>query len=276
MKNIAYLMNGVIGGLTGKNYHGKGEDLSANRRGDIVEYVSLSHKFLQNKNTKVDYFIFSWEPDLESVYIKQYSPKKIKCISQITFDMPEHFQKEKENIRIQAQYSRWYGAKEVMKMGKQYMLENNIEYDLVMNARLDLCFHKDIDLSKLNPSKFHMSHPVNLPNYNWPKSPQLIDHIFVSNTDNMYRFLQMYDYLDEYTKPNECPSWRLMSSHFLCPWHLSKLGMLNQDILSESFTTFDGGYDGDTDYHIFRDRDKPEKVKDLASWIEKNKHKNLL
>ena len=47
-----------------------------------------------------------------------------------------------------------------------------------------------------------------------------------------------------------------MSSHFLSVWHLNRLGILNQDTISESFTTFDGGYDEDIDYHIFRDRGK--------------------
>ena len=60
----------------------------------------------------------------------------------------------------------------------------------------------------------------------------------------------------QYTKPNECPSWKLMSSHFLSVWHLNKLGILNQDTISESFTTFDEGYDENVDYHIFRDRGK--------------------
>ena len=84
----------------------------------------------------------------------------------------------------------------------------------------------------------------------------LNDFIFIGSSDDMNKFSLAYDYLDEYTKPNECPRWMLMSSHFLSVWHLDKLGILNQDTISESFTTFDEGYDEDTDYHIFRDRGK--------------------
>ena len=66
----------------------------------------------------------------------------------------------------------------------------------------------------------------------------------------------MYDYLDEYTKPDQCPSYKLMSSHYLVVWHLNELRMLDENIILESFTTFDFGYDEHTDYYIFRDRGK--------------------
>ena len=62
---IAYLMNGVIGGVDGKNY--KSSDLDIRKK--IVEYTSKTHQNIQTQDVEIDYFIFSWEPDLEDKYI---------------------------------------------------------------------------------------------------------------------------------------------------------------------------------------------------------------
>ena len=74
---------------------------------------------------------------------------------------------------------------DVSKLCQEYSLENNINYDLVINARLDLCFQNKINFNNFTPSKFHISRPINLYNYNWPKNSEMIDHIFISNPKNM-------------------------------------------------------------------------------------------
>ena len=264
---IAYLMNGVIGGLGSKNYEASKSDI----RKKIIEYTSKTHHFINN-DVEIDYFIFSWEPELENIYQQFYSPKKIKCVPQIIFDVPDHFKNpnsiptiingiEETNAetgidnypRIQAHYSRWDGTLEVSKMCQKYSLENNINYDLVVNARLDLCFQNKINFNNFETTKFHSSRPVNLPSYGWPRNNELIDHIFLSDPQNMFRFMTLYNYLNDYTKPGQCPSWKSISSHFLSVWHLNKIGLLNKETISDShLTCWDNGYNSDTDYYIFR------------------------
>ena len=257
---VAYLMNGIIGGIKpgnegGKNYNAT--DLNKDIKEKIIKHTSNTHQCLHNEDIEIDYFIFSWQPELEKTYIQQYNPIKIKSVPQIIFEMPDHFQNEKENIRIQSTYSRWYSAKKIMEMCKQHCIETQIEYDLVINTRLDLCWHWDPILVNLSPTHFHISGITNNPKYNWPHNIELIDHLFVSNFNYMYKFLQMYDFLNEYTKPDECPSWKKISSHFLCVWHLRKIGLLKPDIIKESFNTLDLGYDPHVDYHLFRDKINP-------------------
>lgn len=246
---VAYLMNGVIGGLKDKNY--KLSDLDIRKK--ILEHTSKSHQYLKNPNVEIDYFIFSWEPDLEDKYIEVYNPKKLKHTSQITFDMPNHYLEHKNNPRIQAHYSRWYGALEVSKMCQEYSLEKGINYDLIVNARLDLCFQNKINFNKFETSKFHISRPINLPNYNWPRNSEMIDHIFMSNPQNMHKFMSLYNNINDYTSPGQCPQWKLISSHFLSPWHLHKLNLLYPEIISDSgIVCWDNGYIPNTDYYIFR------------------------
>jgi len=244
---VAYLMNGVIGGLSGRNSDNTNSDL----RVDIINYVSSTHKFLHTDNIEIDYFIFSWEPDLYDTYVNAYHPKQIECQSQLTFNAP-HYGENEHHKRVQSNYSRWFGARRVMQLCTDYCNHNNVQYDLVVNARLDLCFHNSINLH-LDSNKFHITYPINLPAYNWPALPEVIDHIFVSNMYNMKMFLSLFDHINEYTQIDQCPRWKLISSHMLAVWHLRKIGLLNTDIIKESFTTVDSGYDTMTDYHIFRD-----------------------
>ena len=47
----------------------------------------------------------------------------------------------------------------------------------------------------------------------------------------------MFDNLDQYTLPGQCPQWNLISSHFLMIWHLNKLNLLSEDNVVKSFNS---------------------------------------
>jgi len=245
---VAYLMNGLIGGLSGKNY----EQLDLDVRSEIIKFTSNTHDKLRQDTIDIDYFIFSWEPELLDTYIDCYQPKRIECIPQFNFDMPDHYVQHTSNSRIQAHYSRWYGAKKVMQLLIDYIESTNTTYDLVINARLDLCYQNCIDLTSFDSQKFHIAYPVNLPRYNWPYSTEIIDHFFASSIDNMILFSSLFDLLDDYTRPDQCPRYRLISNHFLSVWHLRKINLLHENIIKKSITTYDDAYDSTTDYYIFR------------------------
>lgn len=245
---IAYLMNGVIGGLSGKNCVPNDIDL----RPLIVEYTSKTHKFLRKDNVEIDYFIFSWEPQLQEVYNEFYAPKLMEVSDQVHFEMKSHLKSQENNPRVQAHYSRWYGANQVMKLCNDYSVKTNTHYDLVVNGRLDLCFHKQMHLDKLDSNKFHISEYNDLTNYSWPKSNEMPDHLFASNVTNMNRFYELYHKLDEYTMPGQCPQWNVISNHFLVVWHLRKLNLLNEKIISKSFINSFNKCNPEADYHIFR------------------------
>lgn len=244
---IAYLMNGVVGGLTGKNFQRTNEELTEH----ILEYCAHTHNHLHNDHIEIDYFIFSWEPNLDTQYKSLFNPKKYHSEIQKTFNVAPHYDHIKNNPRIQAHYSRWYGAKKVFEMCEEYMQENDITYDLVINARIDLCYHNNVNFTEWDTMQFHIAKSLCHPNYNWPKNIEITDHIFASNFSNMKEFFKMYDLLDTYTKPGQCPQWNHISSHFLSVWHLRNIGLLDNNIISESLSTRFDSRSG-VDYHIFR------------------------
>jgi hypothetical protein len=236
---IAYTINGIIGGLVGKNCDQSNPDL-------VSELAKYSYKSIDKnilKNNDVDIFLFSWHLDERDLLKKIYKPKKSLFMKQINFDVPTHLEGA-HSVRVQAHYSRWYGFKEVMKLRREYEQENNIKYDLVINARFDMYWNKSIDFSQLNVNDVHLAtelensattptHPYGFAPNNWD---HMIDHVIVMNPFDMDRFGTMFDKLDEYTTPGQCPQWANISSHFLFPWHLYKLGLLNKDKIKFPFS----------------------------------------
>jgi len=258
MYKIAYTLNGLVGGFN------SGKNMNVNLGNyDYQSSLTLQYcsKFLNKyvlKNNDIDIFIFSWEVDKEKEFIENLNPKRMKLIPQIDFEIPEHL-KGKNDKRVLAHYSRWYGVKEVMKLKKEYEKENNFKYDLVVNARFDLCYNRPFDFSKLPVNQFHIPIHPNRPMYGWPaEQPEILDHIFASNSDMMNEYSFLFDHLDEYTLPGQCPQWNTISNHFLMVWHLNKLGILDFNTVKKSFTTYTGNMidnnNGKTDYDVIRYR----------------------
>ena len=74
----------------------------------------------------------------------------------------------------------------------------------------------------------------------------------------MDRYSNLFDKLDEYTSPGQCPRWNIISNHFLMVWHLWKLNLINVDTVKKSFSTYtekkSDNQEGKTNYDIMRYR----------------------
>ena len=131
---IAYTLNGLVGGFSGKSASNANKDEDSIL---ILKYVSdLIQRYIVPYND-VDIFIFSWHTNFKDEFEKYLSPKRIKLIPQKDFSIPEHLSGGNTN-RVIAHKSRWYGFKEVINLVSEYESENNFEYDLVVNSRFDM------------------------------------------------------------------------------------------------------------------------------------------
>ena len=256
---IAYTLNGLIGGFG--NYKTYNIDKLSNYGDESSLTLKYASKFLKKyvlDNNDVDVFVFSWQVDKLEEFKKYLNPKKIKVIPQIDFEIPKHL-KGKNDKRVTAHYSRWYGFKEVMKLKKEYEKENDFKYDLVVNARFDLCYNKPFDFSCLPTNQFHIPIHPNKPTYGWPnENSEILDHIFASSSENMDNYSSLFSFLSEYTMPGYCQQWNVISHHFLMVYHLWKLNLLNTDTVKKSFSTYTGdmadNQEGKTTYDIIRYR----------------------
>jgi len=234
---IAYTINGLIGGLSGKSWSRKDEDFLP----AMVKYLykSLDDNIL--KNNDVDIFLYSWHYDDKDIFDEIYKPKKSIFTNQIEFELPDHLKHASNLDRIQAHYSRWYGFREVVKLKEQYEQENNIKYDLVVNARFDHYWNKSVDFSVYDIEKVYLSKFLDRL-YGWGSgsfstNDELLGDLFVMGSENMDEFSNMFDKLDEYTLPGQCPQWKDISHHMLTVWHLRKIGLLRPSIVEFPFTT---------------------------------------
>ena len=245
---IAYTLNGLFGGFVGINSSNK----SSSDSELVMRYTYLKLKKYILENHGIDLFIFSWHVDLENQIIECMRPTGLELCKQIDFEPFDHL-KHGNVARVKSHISRWYGFQQVMNMVRDYEIGYNFKYDLVVNARMDLCWNKPFDFSKLDNTKFHIAHNKDLPNWGWPNAnPEITDHIFASNSDTMFEYSNLYDKLHEYTLPGQCPQYATISNHFLMVWHLRKMNILNEKIISKTLTTMDIGVDPDVNYHIFR------------------------
>jgi len=256
---IAYTLNGLIGGFSGKSASNANKDEDSIL---ILKYVSdLLQRYIVPYND-VDFFVFSWHTNFKDEFEKYLEPKKIKLTPQIDFNIPEHLSGGNTN-RVIAHKSRWYGFKEVMNLVSEYEIENKFEYDLVVNSRFDICWNKPYDFKDLNTNKFHIPFHPDASSYGWPdEGPEILDHVFASSSEWMKVYSTMFDHLDVYTLPGQCPQWNTISHHFLMVWHLQQLNILSEEFIDKSFRVLHeknsdiigGTKNGDIDYDIFRYR----------------------
>jgi hypothetical protein len=227
---IAYCFYGNVGGLTKK----AGEKTEGAEK--VLEYSYNS--FIKNvlHNNEFDFFIHSWNPDLNDLFEKYYSPKVLISDPQMVFDIPKHLT---NNLRSQSHYSRWYSTKKIVDAKNTYCKENNVKYDLVILARHDLYWMKNIDFYIFNNNDINFDQCYTHGSKFSTKS-HVGDRLISSNEDHINYLSELYDKLSEYTSPDQCPQYRDISSHFSIPWHLKKKNLT--DLINFPYVWWGDGF----------------------------------
>tara|TARA_R110002020_G_scaffold101994_2_gene239807 strand:- start:547 stop:1344 length:798 start_codon:yes stop_codon:yes gene_type:complete len=156
--------------------------------GDIDYRIGYEHwkKHIFDINN-VDVFIHSWDTKYEDGLIDLYKPKKFKIEPQLKFGAK--WTDSVGEIRKEFMMSRWYSAQKSIAFKKQYELENNFVYDMVILSRTDWAWLTDIDFTIFEDRElFYSPHNDNFMKDN----PRLDDWIFFSNSENMDKFSKLY------------------------------------------------------------------------------------
>ncbi len=217
---IALCLHGLTGGSKGKDGQGIPLDLK-------TPFDSFQNHLLSKNN--IDIFIHSWSTDQEKDLNQLYNPKLSSFESQINFDS-EH---RKHIIK-----SRWYSAKESIKLKSTYETQYNIKYDIVMLCRLDLIWFNDVIFSNYTPHNFYASHwNLNGPDKVGPYDKSnhhinsgFLDFWFFSNSEYMNQFSLLYDNIDTLLKNTP------LSSHSLS---YSFIRQLNYPIVYTKYRGYD-------------------------------------
>lgn len=231
---VAFCLFGLIGGVKGYSR----DNIIGSE--DVLN-IGYEHckKHIFNKNLNVDVFIHTWSIDLEKEITQLYKPTKSIFQKQITFDIPNYIPRKEG--REFSQYSMSYSIKKVIELKARYEKENNFKYDLVMLTRFDLAFEEDFIFNKFDPAYFYAANwysrinlfgfiPIYIPmGYPYLGYGGLVDLWFISSSENMDKFSRLFDYLDEYNRPENCDRTEGgISNHSLVRYHLQKVGLSNK------------------------------------------------
>ena len=224
---IALLLHGLIG----SKHPGK----SWSKLGGEDEVINACYKSFDKhllSKSDVDVFFHTWDIEYESSLVEKFKPKSYITEPQKVWsddEMVEWRQYQADDERVQAHYSRWFAAKEVNRLKKEYEIQNNFKYDYVMLSRFDMIWTRDIDFTQCDPSYFYIPGCSDASNHAWgwpvPGHNEVGDLWHISNSENMDRFCTLYDHINPYINEG-CPIWKGISSHMLCKYHLEKLSLI--------------------------------------------------
>lgn len=251
---IALCLSGKVGNTKGKSGYHKSESR-------VLRKGFQHYKKHLLDNNDVDVFVHCWDMELADEIEDLYKPVASSYQRQLIFDIPEYVRGEKQ--RKQNHYSRWYSNMVVNQLKKDYEKSNNFKYDFVMTSRFDLAWETDIDFRDCDKEKFYAGNwssvldsagkdifkggrgplydilernpkDISKFKYSLKGHPHVdegfLDLWFFMGSENSDKFFNLYNLLDEYNKPGNCPtdSNNSISNHRLSKYHLEKLGLLNK------------------------------------------------
>lgn len=177
-------------------------------------YSITSWKKVLSDNHEVDVFIHSWsindEAKLENIFkpkYKQFEPKIIDDpIKSCSLSMYK-----------------------VNQLKNKYEKDKQIKYQTVMLCRMDIIWFIPIKFTQFDSTKFIVSHwgiTDKNPNYTWNNPYEggqygTHDIFFISNSENITLFSELYNNIDNYKKEG-C----IMTHHTIKRYHMVKIGLI--------------------------------------------------
>jgi len=196
-----------------------------------------------------DIFVHSFSKKHEELL--KYKPKKYLFEDTEYFDnnivdkekCEYYYKKHNEinNIPIILYIS--YGIKKTLELMNEYSNENNIEYDLILLSRIDVCWLKPLIFNELNKEKLY-SAIWGKNNYYSIKFDEFLAYWFISNKETISKLSQIYDNIYKYFEDT-------------CSWHkITKLhvdSFLKEDSIEYKFNDIDNNpIDMDLQRYLYR------------------------
>jgi len=176
----------------------------------------------------IDVFIHTWGSHDEESLDKVYNPKDITIEEPIEFDTEDTKTNDYPGYpnctTINMFYSQAYSAKKSIEMKSLYEKENNFKYSMVMMSRMDCLWLRPVHFQMLDPKYFYISNwnqqrfgggSLGMKSNRTTKQREerkILDYWFISNSENIDKFSNLYDYIPEWIEANKDTK---MSNHKL-------------------------------------------------------------
>jgi hypothetical protein len=225
---------------------------------------SLNNYVRRFKNfNNLDIFIHTWQTDLSQYYIELFKPLKFK-IEQYPFPPYITWQKSLGNKFLPSFFYKHLTMKLVVDLCRNYELQRNKQYNLIILTRPDVYWHIDLDFNEFDSSLLYLlkhiryyfdndevltteqyiSNPKLLEKTNvvlWepPRRKHFNDVMIISSSHNIYLVSRLFDYMLYYMMNDQH-----VNHHPVMYRHIEFIGLL-----SKVETVFDKW----KDYHITRE-----------------------
>lgn len=167
------------------------------------------------KGLDVDFFIHSWSEHHKDELLETYKPKKYIIEKQRDFSgfslsnySLEHIDSYKKifnmthkvkNFLVDENHifnsrSRWYSTAQSIGLMEDYSASHGVEYDWVMQLRMDLFFRESMPFHLLDKSKFYCC-----PRFQVDNDLAVNDTWFLSNQKNAKKFSTIYTKVSDYS-----------------------------------------------------------------------------
>ena len=185
-----------------------------------------------------DIFMHSFSTKHEELL--KYKPKKHSLEDVSYFDenivdteKKEYYYKKYNNkVQIPVLLYISYGIKKSVELMNEYSNENNINYDLILISRIDVCWLNPLYFNELNNNKFY-SAVWGKNNYHSKRSNGFLSYWFCSNKKNITEFSKIYDNIYKYYEDDY--SW-----HTITKTHVNSF--LNDNDIEYKFNDIDNNY----------------------------------
>jgi len=226
-KKIALCLFGNVGNRQNSGHRSLNSDVTKESElastNPQIAFGSIKKQIIDKYDA--DVFIHSWSTSHENELKKLYNPITSVFEKQIDFSMnlqnygindgpmdswaiskeslfsykallpahPEYLKLLKQHsFRTQ---SRWYSNSKVIKLKRQYEIENNFRYDFVITTRFDCFFKKFITIDDNTKNGFYASKRHGRVDENLA----FYDLFFMGDSETMDKFSTIYDYVYDYS-----------------------------------------------------------------------------
>jgi|694.fasta_scaffold25383_7 hypothetical protein len=196
MKRVAFLIKGAVSKVTGKF------DLPGQlyREGEYINYVAaynsiVKHFIEPNSDYKFDFFIHSWNPDLQENLTSLYKPVAYKFEDNNLYKeiIISKLEQSRVNHNSFAIASHSLSIKLGCELIDEWVKTQGISYDLVILYRPDILIWKNVILSEYDVNC------ITLNNYQDYRG----DFHFIMNYENMLLFKDAWDSISTNNPPLE-------------------------------------------------------------------------
>ena len=216
---IAILLHGLVGTLQDKNEKHKliNDDIDYDTKKDSNVVLKKGWESYSKNFDNCDYYIHSWNTELEKEIIELYNPIKYKLEEQIKFQAPQEH--KGTDLRWINHMGRFYSIKQSIEM----CLSKNIKYDYIMISRFDLVFRNKFKFinSECLVSEWYDVEKIDSQN-------KINDFWFVLNYESLIKFYKELSNIEEYQFHTEY----MLSGQ-------TKVGVSPHYVLSRIFTKLD-------------------------------------